>query len=152
MSKANLMKAPTARHHISLGQRPRIWEKKDHSPVGAGNFRAAPPEMGRPYRANSSVFVSPRSLSDLAHFCQILRFLGVQITFTKNKKPVYAILGSRHVKQMHESDRLLGQRPRTHEYSGISPVGATHFRRCCTEIARPYRAVVFPLPNLGALP
>ena len=36
-----------------------------------------------------------------------LRFLGVQITFTKNKKPVYAILGSRHVKQMHESDRLL---------------------------------------------
>ena len=46
----------------------------------------------------------------------------------------------------------LGQRPRTHEYREISPVGATHLRRRCTEIARPYRAVVFLLPNPGALP
>jgi hypothetical protein len=54
------MKAPKVRRYISLGQRPRIWDKKDHSPVGAGNFRAASPEMGRPYRANLSVFVRPR--------------------------------------------------------------------------------------------
>ena len=56
------MKAPKVRPHISLGQRPRIWERKDHSPVGAGNFRAASPEMGRPYRANSSVIRSPGAL------------------------------------------------------------------------------------------
>ena len=62
MSETNPMKAPKARPHISLGQRPRIWDKKDHSPVGAGNFREASPEMGRPYRASSSVIVSPRAL------------------------------------------------------------------------------------------
>jgi hypothetical protein len=59
------MKAPKVRLHISLGQRPRIRDKNDHSPEGAGNFRPAPPEMGRPYRANLSVFVSPRALPRL---------------------------------------------------------------------------------------
>ena len=55
------MRAPKVRPYISLGQRPRNPKQNDPSPEGAGNYPGVI-LLGRPYRANLPVFVSPRAL------------------------------------------------------------------------------------------
>jgi hypothetical protein len=82
MSEANPMKAPTARHDDSLGQRPRFTEKRDSSPEGACHpsasyFSAAPSgliQLCLGVLGRCPKLVCCRTFGALMRFASLMRF------------------------------------------------------------------------------